>query len=175
MALVPVGAQSASSNQDRPSGYCASFSSDGGVSSADPKPRLRWTPELHERFVDAVSMLGGAESKLLTRSLSSITLYVLWTSQSVFKFAKVSSCKCDHVVGEDAIHVGINPHFQLHFLSCECNSSVEWCSGNTQWLFYGENMYQRCTFSGVLSPEQHWSPLMQFVLDCYLLVLVFMF
>lgn len=63
MALVPVGAQSASSNQDRPSMYCASFSSDGGVSSADPKPRLRWTPELHERFIDAVSMLGGADSK----------------------------------------------------------------------------------------------------------------
>lgn len=35
----------------------------GEVSPVDPKPRLRWTPELHERFVEAVSQLGGADSK----------------------------------------------------------------------------------------------------------------
>ncbi len=37
-------------------------------SSADPKPRLRWTPQLHERFVDAVTQLGGADSKLTSFS-----------------------------------------------------------------------------------------------------------
>lgn len=35
----------------------------GLVLSTDAKPRLKWTPELHQRFVDAVNQLGGAESK----------------------------------------------------------------------------------------------------------------
>jgi len=39
------------------------------LSPADPKPRLRWTPELHERFVDAVTQLGGADSKSPASSL----------------------------------------------------------------------------------------------------------
>lgn len=32
------------------------------VLTTDPKPRLRWTSELHDRFVDAVSQLGGPDS-----------------------------------------------------------------------------------------------------------------
>lgn len=33
------------------------------VLTTDPKPRLRWTTELHERFIDAVTQLGGPDSK----------------------------------------------------------------------------------------------------------------
>eukprot|EP00250_Pteridium_aquilinum_P008743 c18177_g1_i2 orf=103-399(+) len=29
--------------------------------STDPKPRLRWTTDLHKRFADAITQLGGAD------------------------------------------------------------------------------------------------------------------
>ena len=32
------------------------------VLTSDPKPRLRWTADLHHRFVDAVTQLGGPTS-----------------------------------------------------------------------------------------------------------------
>lgn len=35
----------------------------GLVLSTDAKPRLKWTMDLHERFIEAVNKLGGAESK----------------------------------------------------------------------------------------------------------------
>uniref|UniRef100_A0A453AN26 HTH myb-type domain-containing protein n=1 Tax=Aegilops tauschii subsp. strangulata TaxID=200361 RepID=A0A453AN26_AEGTS len=35
----------------------------GLILSTDAKPRLKWTPELHERFADAVKKLGGPDSK----------------------------------------------------------------------------------------------------------------
>lgn len=33
------------------------------VLSTDAKPRLKWTPELHQRFTEAINQLGGAESE----------------------------------------------------------------------------------------------------------------
>ncbi|XP_039065220.1 myb-related protein 2-like [Hibiscus syriacus] len=52
------------------------------VLSTDAKPRLKWTPELHQRFVDAVNQLGEpdkATPKNLMRviGISGLTLYHL--------------------------------------------------------------------------------------------------
>lgn len=35
----------------------------GLVLSTDAKPRLKWTSDLHERFVEAVNQLGGPDSE----------------------------------------------------------------------------------------------------------------
>jgi hypothetical protein len=40
----------------------------GGSNNLAARQRLRWTDELHEQFVDAVTQLGGPDSKFLTSS-----------------------------------------------------------------------------------------------------------
>uniref|UniRef100_A0A7N2LY27 Uncharacterized protein n=1 Tax=Quercus lobata TaxID=97700 RepID=A0A7N2LY27_QUELO len=45
------------------------------VLTSDPKPRLRWTAELHERFVDAVTQLGGPDMPVPPIGLARATVY----------------------------------------------------------------------------------------------------
>ncbi|KAL9318066.1 hypothetical protein ACSQ67_014583 [Phaseolus vulgaris] len=53
------------------------------VLTSDPKPRLRWTADLHERFVDAVTQLGGASSQKLFRivGIRAEVLFVVYGGQ----------------------------------------------------------------------------------------------
>ncbi|MFS7907790.1 putative transcription factor MYB-HB-like family [Helianthus anomalus] len=67
------------------------------VLTTDPKPRLRWTAELHERFVDAVTQLGGpdkATPKMIMRTMGvkGLTLYHLKSHLQKYRMGK-QSCK----------------------------------------------------------------------------------
>ncbi|KAL0353369.1 UNVERIFIED_CONTAM: Myb family transcription factor IPN2 [Sesamum angustifolium] len=81
---------SMNSHHERP--MCVQGDS-GLVLTTDPKPRLRWTVELHERFVDAVTQLGGpdkATPKTIMRvmGVKGLTLYHLKSHLQKFRLGK---------------------------------------------------------------------------------------
>lgn len=72
---------------------CGQAGDSGLVLTTDPKPRLRWTVELHERFVDAVTQLGGpdkATPKTIMRvmGVKGLTLYHLKSHLQKFRLGK---------------------------------------------------------------------------------------
>uniref|UniRef100_A0A7N0UFF2 HTH myb-type domain-containing protein n=1 Tax=Kalanchoe fedtschenkoi TaxID=63787 RepID=A0A7N0UFF2_KALFE len=65
------------------------------VLTSDPKPRLRWTADLHERFVDAVGQLGGpnkATPKAIMRTMGvkGLTLFHLKSHLQKYRLGKQS-------------------------------------------------------------------------------------
>ncbi|XP_042393172.1 myb family transcription factor PHL11-like isoform X2 [Zingiber officinale] len=68
---------------------------EGDVQSGDTRPRLRWTPDLHGRFVDAVAKLGGADkatpkSVLRLMGIKGLTLYHLKSHLQKYRLGRQS-------------------------------------------------------------------------------------
>ncbi|XP_010683575.2 myb family transcription factor IPN2 isoform X2 [Beta vulgaris subsp. vulgaris] len=83
---------SSMNSNERTTSMCVQNDS-GLVLTTDPKPRLRWTVELHERFVDAVTQLGGpdkATPKTIMRvmGVKGLTLYHLKSHLQKFRLGK---------------------------------------------------------------------------------------
>ncbi|XP_021730554.1 myb family transcription factor APL-like [Chenopodium quinoa] len=111
------------------SSMCAQSDS-GLILTTDPKPRLRWTLELHDRFVDAVAQLGGpdkATPKTIMRvmGVKGLTLYHLKSHLQKFRLGKHPHNKelYDHSV-KDVVSSSLEAHRDTTFSSGFMNRNI---------------------------------------------------
>ncbi|KAL8521373.1 hypothetical protein ACS0TY_011776 [Phlomoides rotata] len=96
----------------------------GVVMTRDPKPRLRWTADLHDRFVDAVTKLGGPDkatpkSVLRVMGLKGLTLYHLKSHLQKYRLGQLQAKK-QHTTDNSENSYG---HHNMHIASRSTNSS----------------------------------------------------
>ncbi|KAK7317984.1 hypothetical protein RJT34_02663 [Clitoria ternatea] len=82
------------------------------VLSTDAKPRLKWTPELHQRFTEAINQLGGAEkatpkSLMRVMGIPGLTLYHLKSHLQKYRLGvseQIETCSDSKQQGYSEIH-----------------------------------------------------------------------
>ncbi|XP_040375395.1 protein PHR1-LIKE 3 isoform X3 [Rosa chinensis] len=68
------------------------------VLTSDPKPRLRWTADLHERFVDAVTQLEATPKAIMrTMNVKGLTLFHLKSHLQKYRLGKQAGKDMDEV------------------------------------------------------------------------------
>lgn len=88
------------------------------VLSTDAKPRLKWTPELHQRFAEAVDQLGGADkatpkSLMRVMGIPGLTLYHLKSHLQKYRLGKSQESEfCTEAKEEDYREIqAVEGHF----------------------------------------------------------------
>lgn len=107
----------------------------GLVLSTDAKPRLKWTPELHDRFIEAVNQLGGADSKYYIQQRTKHQVCILQPESWCFfvdhRLSEATPKTIMRLMGIPGLTLyHLKSHLQvltdLHYLFV-CSSSFEWC------------------------------------------------